>query len=83
MSPCLRKYHARMLQHLSGMTFFEPSTIPDRLSYVSGFSVLRPDGLRGLLGLLRREIAARDVSRPRARRLCDGKAYGAGRPRAQ
>jgi len=58
----LAEYHARMLQHLSGMTFFDPSTIPDRLSYVSGFSVLRQDGLRGLLDLLRREIAARGVS---------------------
>ena len=50
----LAEYHARMLQHLSGMTFFDPSTIPDRLSYVSGFSVLRQDGLLGLLDLLRR-----------------------------
>ena len=58
----LAEYHARMLQHLSAMTFFDASKIPDQLSYISGFSILRQDGLPGLLGLLRREILARNVS---------------------
>ena len=58
----LAEYHARMLQHLSAMSFFDASKIPDQLSYISGFSILRQDGLPGLLGLVRREILARDVS---------------------
>jgi circadian clock protein KaiC len=58
----LAEYHARMLQHLGAMTFFDASKIPDRLSYISGFSTLRQDGLSGLLDLVRREIVARHVS---------------------
>ena len=58
----LAEYHARMFQHLGTMSFFEASRVPDKLSYVSGFSVLRQEGLRGLLDLVRREIAARGVS---------------------
>lgn len=58
----LAEYHARMMQHLGSMSFFDASMIPDRLSYVSGFGVLRQEGLRSLLDLVRREIAARGVS---------------------
>jgi len=58
----LAEYHARMLQHLGGMAFFDASMIPDRLNYISGFSVLRQDGLNGLLAMVRREIVARDTS---------------------
>lgn len=58
----LAEYHARMMQHLGSMSFFDASMIPDRLSYISGFGVLRQDGLRSLLDLVRREIAARGVS---------------------
>lgn len=58
----LAEYHSRMWQHLGNMAFFDVSAIPDRLSYISGFSVLRQKGLRSLLDLVRREIAARGVS---------------------
>jgi len=58
----LAEYHARMLQHLSGMAFFDGSRIPDRLSYISGLNILRQNGLRGLLDLVRREISSRSVS---------------------
>jgi len=58
----LAEYHARMLQHLSAMTFFDVSKIPDQISYISGFNILRQDGLPGLLALVRREIIARNVS---------------------
>ena len=58
----LAEYHARMLQHLSAMTFFDVSKIPDQLSYISGFSILRQDGLPGLLALVRREIIVQNVS---------------------
>jgi circadian clock protein KaiC len=58
----LAEYHARMMQHLGGMSFFDASKIPDQLTCVSGFGTLRQDGPRGLLDLLRREIAARGAS---------------------
>lgn len=52
----LAESHARMLQHLRPMSFFDESAIPDRLYYVSGFAVLESDGLKGIIDLLRREI---------------------------
>ncbi len=58
----LAEYHARMMQHLSAMAFFDVSRIPDQISYISGFNVLRQEGLPGLLALVRREIIARNVS---------------------
>ena len=58
----LAEYHARMLQHVGALSFFDASKIPDQLSYISGFSILRQDGLPGLLALVRREIIARGIS---------------------
>jgi circadian clock protein KaiC len=58
----LAEYHARMMQHLSIMTFFDGSKIPDQLAYLNGLSVLHDDGLKGLLALLRREITTRGAS---------------------
>ncbi len=58
----LTEYHARMMQHLSVMSFFEAARIPDQLAYLNGLSVLRDEGLGGLLVLLRREIVARGAS---------------------
>jgi circadian clock protein KaiC len=54
----LAEYHARMMQHMRGMSFFDAARIPDQISYISGFRTLRQEGLQGLLGLLRREVAA-------------------------
>ena len=58
----LAEYHARMMQHLGVMTFFDGSTIPDQLTYLNGLSILETDGLKGLLTQLRREITRRNVS---------------------
>jgi circadian clock protein KaiC len=58
----LAEYHSRMMQHLGGMSFFDASKIPDQLTYISGFGVLRKDGPKGLLDVLRREIVARGSS---------------------
>src|SRR3954469_5841842 len=58
----LAEYHARMMQHLSVMTFFDGSKIPDQLTYLNGLSVLQSDGLNGLLAQLRREITRRGIS---------------------
>src|SRR3954454_7053157 len=58
----LAEYHARMMQHLGVMTFFDGSKIPDQLTYLNGLSVLETDGLKGLLTQLRREITRHNVS---------------------
>ncbi len=58
----LAEYHARMMQHLSVMTFFDLSKVPDQLSYLNGLDMLHESGLKGLLAMLRREIASRDAS---------------------
>ncbi len=54
----LAEYHARMIQHLSSMSFFDVSKVPDQLSYISGFQTLRQGGPQDLLRLLRREVSA-------------------------
>src|SRR6201994_2486921 len=43
----LAEYHARMLQHLSVMTFFDASQIPDQVASLNGLSILQSDGLAG------------------------------------
>ncbi len=58
----LAEYHARMMQHLGGMSFFDASKLPDQLRYIGGFGTLRQEGHRGLRDLLRREITARKAS---------------------
>jgi circadian clock protein KaiC len=58
----LAESHSRMLQHLRKLSFFDERAIPERLSYISAFHDLEADGLKGLMGVLRREMRARDVS---------------------
>jgi circadian clock protein KaiC len=58
----LAEYHARLAQYIGRMSFFDESKIPDQLTYVSGFRVLRTDGLTALLTLIRREILNRKAS---------------------
>jgi circadian clock protein KaiC len=52
----LAETHARMLEHLGAMRFFEPRAVPDSVYYVSAFRMLEDHGLAGLLELLRREV---------------------------
>jgi circadian clock protein KaiC len=58
----LAESHARLLQHLQSLTFFDPSVIPDRLTYVSGFRVLEEGGLQALLDLVRKEMRAQGAT---------------------
>lgn len=58
----LAESHSRMLQHMRQFSFFDESAIPKQLSYVSAFSQLESDGLKGLMELLRREMRARRAS---------------------
>lgn len=57
----LAESHARMLQHIRTLRFFDERAIPDKLSYLSAFHDLESDGLKGLVALLRREMRARHV----------------------
>jgi circadian clock protein KaiC len=58
----LAESHTRLLGHLRRMSFFDPSMVPDRVSYVSAFKVLEAEGLGSLLKLVRQTIAAQKAS---------------------
>jgi circadian clock protein KaiC len=58
----LAESHARLLQHLQSLSFFDPKAIPDRLTYVSGFRSLEETGLQGLLELVRKEMRAQKAN---------------------
>ena len=52
----LAETHARMLAHLAGFRFFDPSVVAQRVHYVSLFDELAATGLGGVLDLLRRLV---------------------------
>jgi len=54
----LGENHGRMFEHLRPMRFFDPSVIPDKVAYISAYSALDDEGLKGLSTLLRREVQA-------------------------
>jgi circadian clock protein KaiC len=58
----LTETHERMLFNLEQLSFFDPSLIPDRLTYVSAFSFLEDSGLKGLTEMLRREARLRQAT---------------------
>jgi len=58
----LAESHARMLQHLRSMSFFDESVMPSKLSYISAFQDLQSEGLKGLMAVLRREMRARQAT---------------------
>jgi circadian clock protein KaiC len=58
----LAETHARMMLHLAQMPWFDQAAMPSALVYVSAFRILEEEGLRGLLGLLRREGEAQAAS---------------------
>jgi circadian clock protein KaiC len=55
----LAESHARLLQHMEGFTFFDPSALPQKVYYVSAFDALRSAGLKGVVELLRTEMRSR------------------------
>jgi circadian clock protein KaiC len=57
----LAESHSRMIQHLSTLSFFDVKAFPDKLAYISAFHDLESGGLRGLMGVLRREMRTRKV----------------------
>ena len=54
----LGENHGRMLAHLRPMRFFDPSLIPDRVTYLSAYRALEDEGLEGVVTLVRREVLA-------------------------
>ena len=58
----LAENHARMMDNMRGLAFFDESQIPDRLVYESAFAEMSLGGLDGLLRLLRQEIQRRRTS---------------------
>jgi circadian clock protein KaiC len=58
----LAENHARMLQHLEHMSFYDARLIPKYVYYISAFRVLEENGLKGMMDLLRREMRAHDAS---------------------
>ena len=57
----LAESHSRMIQHLSTLSFFDVKAFPDKLTYISAFHDLETGGLKGLMGVLRREMRTRKV----------------------
>jgi circadian clock protein KaiC len=51
-----------MLGHIGQLSFFEPRVITKSLHYVSGYDVLRKDGLKGLMTLIGKLIKSYDAS---------------------
>ncbi|MBV1800531.1 ATPase domain-containing protein [Siccirubricoccus sp. G192] len=54
----LGENHGRMLAHLRPMRFFDPSFIPDRVTYLSAYQALEDEGLEGVAAFIRREVLA-------------------------
>jgi len=58
----LAENHARMLQHLEQMSFYDAQVIPKQIYYISAFRVLEENGLKGMMDLLRREMRAHEAT---------------------
>jgi circadian clock protein KaiC len=58
----LAESHARMMQNLRLMRFFDLAAVPKSLYYVSAFRLLEEQGLQGLLDVVRREVRAHKTS---------------------
>lgn len=58
----LAENHARMLQHLEQMSFYDARMIPKYVYYISAFRVLEENGLKGMMDMLRREMRAHEAS---------------------
>lgn len=54
----LAESHARLMQHLQTLAFYDESAIPEAIYYVSGFEALRTGGLPAVVSMLRGEMRA-------------------------
>ncbi len=53
----LAESHSRMLQHMSGQTFFDPHAVNAAVIYISGYREMEEQGLKAVVDLMRSEIA--------------------------
>jgi len=53
----LAESHARMVQHMTHQTFFRKSAVNSSVFYLSGYRELETEGLKGIVSLLRSELA--------------------------
>jgi len=58
----LSESHARMVQHMGHQTFFRKSFVNAFVFYLSGYRELENEGLKGVLSLLRGELARSGAS---------------------
>lgn len=52
----LGENHGRMMVHLQPMQFFDPSHIPDQITYISAFQALEEGGLDSFAVFIQREV---------------------------
>ncbi|HTV24565.1 MAG TPA: ATPase domain-containing protein [Polyangiaceae bacterium] len=52
----LAESHARMMLHLESIEFFEAELVGERMRYLSAYSALMKNGLRGVLDFIRAEL---------------------------
>lgn len=52
----LTENHSRLIGHMENLRFFDSTLVPDKVNYLSAFRILEEEGLKGLVGTLRREI---------------------------
>ncbi len=53
----LAESHSRMLQHMSGQTFFDALAVNDSVIYISGYREMEEHGLKAVIDLMRNELA--------------------------
>ena len=58
----LGESHGRMIAHLRPMRFFDPTLIPEHVTYISAYHALADDALKGLAAFLLREIQTRQAT---------------------
>jgi circadian clock protein KaiC len=52
----LAESHGKMVQHLSGLKFFDPKVVGSKLKYIAAYQTLRTGGLDGVLRLMRSTV---------------------------
>ncbi|MBB5753973.1 ATPase domain-containing protein [Prosthecomicrobium pneumaticum] len=58
----LAESHDRMIRYMQALGFYAQDRIPDRLSYISAYSTLEKEGMRGVIRLLGQEARRRRAS---------------------
>lgn len=58
----LAESHTDLVANLRSLSFFDPSLVPDTVTYLSAFSVLEEGGLESLLELIRKEVRLRGAT---------------------